>query len=108
MSIITYSKRALALAKHLNLYVTNLAEVEPAHVEYDTKEFYYNYDRFLVLTDEEADEECKRYVKDTLSITSNAHDATIAEELKYYSRGQIISTYDCTEYKVDDYYIYQI
>lgn len=41
-------------------------------------------------------------------ITGNQHDALIEEELKYYSRGQIISTYDCTEYQVDDYFIYQI
>ena len=64
----TYFTKQLALAKHLKLSVDELDDVEFSEDESgsEPQEFTYGQDSYLVLTDEEATEKCKEYIKETL------------------------------------------
>ena len=64
----TYFTKQLALAKHLKLSVDELDDIEFIEDESGNEpgEFTYGQNSYLVLTDEEATERCKDYIKHTL------------------------------------------
>ena len=64
----TYFTKQLALAKHLKLSVDEIDDIEFLEDESGSEpvEFTYGQDSYHVLTDEEATERCKDYIKHTL------------------------------------------